>query len=276
MKKEHRRSLEAVLFYIHTIYSDLIGFNARRNALLRQFWVTQKTIARKEREMSYLQVENRESLAPALMIHGSPGNAMDWEKFLHKPDLFSIWAVDRPGYGPTPQKKPDLESDIEMLGDLLGNIHTEKKPILVGHSLGAGLAARLAIEYQDNVAGLILVSPALDPEDKGTQNLFVGIFQFICGLLFSRSIRHSGKELDQYKKFLRNLSERCSEITCPVYMIHSRDDRFVDAKNLDYGKNLFVGSSDVKAIILDKGGHFLNKRRPDVINKAMRELVKAA
>ncbi len=274
MKFEHRQALEAVIFTVKTIYNDLIGYNVQRNRLLRQFWVTQKSFTRLGREMTCLQVENRESAASVLLIHGSPGNAMDWIRFLHNPDIFSLWAVDRPGYGPTPQIKPKLEDNMDLLSDLLGSISSEKKFIIVGHSLGAGIAVRLAADYPGSVGGLILIGAALNPEAKGSTNIFVGIFRFICGLLFSRSIRHSGDELRQYQKFLQDMEPRFKEIKCPITLIHSEDDTFVPPENLDYGNEKFSGSSCLQITKVDKGGHFLHRKRPQILIKAMREMVK--
>ncbi len=273
MSIDKRQLAEIVFFYIRTIYNDLLGYNVRRNALLRSFWATQKTITRLGQEITCIVVENRESAATALMLHGSPGNAMDWDRFLHNPDIFSIWAVDRPGYGPTPQKKPTLEDDIEIMGDLIGKIPDERKLILVGHSLGTGIAMRLAADYPDKVGGLILVGTALLPyEDQFIDKVF-SLVEFTSGL-FSRSIRHSAEESRQYDRFLHDLYPEMENIKCPVTLIHGRDDLLAGVNNVQFTKEKLKNSALVKTMMIDGEGHFIPRTRPGAISKAMREMVK--
>jgi pimeloyl-ACP methyl ester carboxylesterase len=57
-----------------------------------------------------------------------------------------------------------LRMQSACLAPLLRLGKSAKKPILVGHSLGGPVAARLAMDYPDEVGGLILVAPSIDPE----------------------------------------------------------------------------------------------------------------
>lgn len=270
MKPQDIDRLRASAALTHAFYSDLVGYNARRSAILKHFWITQKITTRGDREMTYLYVENRKATRPALFLHGAPGNAMDWEKFLFHPHDFSICALDRPGYGPTPQGRPDMERDIDMVGDVLGDLSSEQKVVLVGHSLGAGIAARLAADFPGSVERLVLVGASLVPEPESLQTEHEKFSRFPRKLFITRSIRHAGHELRQYDDFLRDLQPRLADIKCPVAMVHAKDDGFVPFENVAYGREHFTGTADFQAITTDKGGHYLNLKRPDLILKGMR------
>jgi pimeloyl-ACP methyl ester carboxylesterase len=269
MKLEDPQAIKEALFRARIAYDDIAGYNTRRSKLLRNFWITQKTRVYSKREITYLFVENRQAPCLAMMIHGSPGNAMDWEKFLHHDHDFSVCAVDRPGYGPTPQQKPDLYKDTEVLGNLLGDLSSDIKAVLVGHSLGAGIASRLAADYPGSVEKLVLVGAALIPDKNPKSEALEKIKKFPYKLLNSRSIRHSADELVASPQFLGNLQQRLHEVTCPVTMIHAKNDDFVPVENVEYGRGHFTGSEDFQTVVLEKGGHYLNISRPDVILRAM-------
>ena len=101
---------------------------------------------------------------PALvLIHGIGSGARSWAAQLE--DLspsFRVIAWDAPGYGdstPLPQASPqaaDYASRLELLLGALGVARLH----LVGHSLGAIIAARFAADHPGRILRLTLASPS--------------------------------------------------------------------------------------------------------------------
>jgi pimeloyl-ACP methyl ester carboxylesterase len=101
---------------------------------------------------------------PVVLIHGNPGSGQDWTRLLgplaahHK-----IIAFDRPGHGLSQRPKhidATVEVQARLLHDALKQLYVER-PIVVGHSWGGALALVYAINYPKEVAGVVLVAPAV-------------------------------------------------------------------------------------------------------------------
>jgi pimeloyl-ACP methyl ester carboxylesterase len=97
-------------------------------------------------------------LTAVLLLHGQPGGARDWDRVVALLDgSVDAFAIYRPGW--------DGASDAR---DLPGNAAAAvaaldargvDRAVVVGHSLGAGVAAWMAVLYPDRVAALVLASP---------------------------------------------------------------------------------------------------------------------
>ena len=101
---------------------------------------------------------------PVVLLHGIGSNA---ESFVPLMRAFagrhSVLAWDAPGYGgsePLAAQWPDASDYAASLGRLLGELAVSRC-LLLGHSLGALIAARFALLSVSRVAALVLVSPAI-------------------------------------------------------------------------------------------------------------------
>ncbi len=111
---------------------------------------------------------NADTLPTVLFIHGSPGSWDSFIRFFTDSLLYSraqLVSADRPGFGKSDLGEPErsLRAQAANLAPLLRLGHARRKPILVGHSLGGPVAVRLAMDYPNDVGGLILVAPSIDP-----------------------------------------------------------------------------------------------------------------
>ena len=268
---------QAIRVFLKTLYGDLYGDMADRRRLIRQFHISQERMAVGDRSLTFMVAEdalNKDPHIPIIMLHGTPGSAMCWKGFLSEPDEYRMIALDRPGFGPVKGSSPDLDETIGPLGELLKKIASGNgKVIIAGHSLGAGVAARLAVDHQDIVRGLLLIGGSIDPELEKTF-----IFQRIFAVpplswLLTRSLRSSNRELLQYTEFLEKLRPELAKIKCPVAVIHSRDDRLVPFENVNYAEKHFTNATAFKIISLDSGGHFINHSRIGAIKQALQKHV---
>ncbi|MEQ1955937.1 acetoin dehydrogenase dihydrolipoyllysine-residue acetyltransferase subunit [Mesorhizobium sp. CN2-181] len=121
---------------------------APRNAMLNSVWL------------------QREGAATVVALHGFASDHNAWRSLLiaGRPKA-RILALDLPGHGRSQRTTPpDLDAICEMVEQRLTAEGVESATI-VGHSLGAAVAARLASRGFVSVRSLLLISPAgLGPE----------------------------------------------------------------------------------------------------------------
>lgn len=98
---------------------------------------------------------------PVVLIHGMAASGRYWltlQSYLKKKRVISL---DLLGYGRSPMPKNivyNYDSHIKSIIETLDSINVNQPFTLVGHSMGALLALRLAVTYPTRVSKLIIVS----------------------------------------------------------------------------------------------------------------------
>ncbi len=104
-----------------------------------------------------------------LMVHGSPGSSDAMLDYLADTNLTKralVITVDRPGFGYSDfgDAERSLTAQAQQLLPLLEMYRTpRKKTILIGHSYGGPLIARMAMDFPELVDGLVIVAGSIDP-----------------------------------------------------------------------------------------------------------------
>jgi pimeloyl-ACP methyl ester carboxylesterase len=113
--------------------------------------------------LSYLACDGNGGM-PIVLLHGIGSNAQSFVPLMRALAAdYPTLAWDAPGYGasqPLAIEWPDASDYAAALNRLLAHLDISRC-ILVGHSLGALIAARFALVSPRRVAALFLVSPAL-------------------------------------------------------------------------------------------------------------------
>lgn len=117
--------------------------------------------------------------APVLLVHGNCSSAAFWLPLLrHLPDTVRIVAPDLRGYGdgegaPVDATRGlrDFADDVAALLDVPGLFSPGARPVLVGHSMGGGVAMQLAVDHPGRFAGLLLESPVSPYGFGGTRDV---------------------------------------------------------------------------------------------------------
>jgi pyruvate dehydrogenase E2 component (dihydrolipoamide acetyltransferase) len=115
--------------------------------------------------------------APVVLIHGYSGDLNNW--------LFNIEAlaargpviaIDLPGHGGSSKDVGDgsLSTMASAVGDALAAAHVTSAH-LVGHSLGAAVAARLALDRPQLAASLTMISPPYLPGGVLSSDFLEGV-----------------------------------------------------------------------------------------------------
>ncbi len=109
--------------------------------------------------------------APAVLaIHGITSSSRTWLATARSlGDRAALVAVDLRGRGRSSELPPPFGLDAHVRDMLAVLDHFElQRPVVAGHSLGAYIAARLAVEHPDRVGSLVLVDGGLTiPQSQG-------------------------------------------------------------------------------------------------------------
>lgn len=99
---------------------------------------------------------------PIVLIHGASVNLRDMKIALG--DALSkdrrVIAIDRPGRGYSTRPKDGWRLDVQsrLIHDAVASLGAEK-PVIVGQSFGGSVALSYALQYQDQMSGLVLLAP---------------------------------------------------------------------------------------------------------------------
>jgi pimeloyl-ACP methyl ester carboxylesterase len=243
--------------------------------------------------------------APILLLHGQPGGVRDWDRVVAAlgPATEPI-AVYRPGW--------DGRRPACGLADNAGAAAAELsargigRATVVGHSLGAGVAARLAVARPELVNALVLVAPgvntaALDSFDRllaapgvgdglsaallGGAGFALGVggfrravatrlgldesFLLAGGRLLRRPAAWRAFVVEQRALFaeLPVLEGRLGEIAVPTTIVAGSADRVVPPAA---ARRLAAQIPEAKLVMIDGAGHLLPHQHARVVADAVR------
>ena len=208
-----------------------------------------------------------------VLVHGAPGSWADFVELLRDPALTArahLIAPDRPGVGGSGEGGPEpaLANQASRLAPLLERDPRGRPAILVGHSYGGPLIARLALDHPTRVAGLILVAGSVDPGLERTR-----WYQRLARwppvrALLPRPLRIADDEIRPLAAELAAMLPRWREITVPVTVIQGDDDALVPRGNADFAERMLV-AAPLHMVRVHGMGHLIPWRRPVLIRDAI-------
>lgn len=104
---------------------------------------------------------------PLALIHCTLGKAGNWRGFLKELDSpVSPLLIELPGHGNTEDWNPERDYSTQAAESVLSELPST--PIsVIGHSYGAALALKLAVEHPGRISSLVLVEPVLFAAAEG-------------------------------------------------------------------------------------------------------------
>jgi pimeloyl-ACP methyl ester carboxylesterase len=220
----------------------------------------------------YVRVGDRQPVR-VIFVHGSPGSLSAFIDYLSDSALLAraeLISVDRPGFGNSNfgYAEPSLSKQSRLLRPLLDR-EAGQRTILVGHSLGGPVIARMAMDYPDLVDGLVLVAASIDPNLEPKEAWFrVPLSTPFLRWLVPRSFRASNDELVGLKGELEEMVPGWSQIKVPVTVIQGGKDGFVPAANADFARRMLT-HAEVDFVLDPEWDHFIVWSRPELIREAV-------
>ncbi|HRI80562.1 MAG TPA: alpha/beta hydrolase [Cyclobacteriaceae bacterium] len=212
-----------------------------------------------------------------VFVHGSPGSLSAFIDFMADSVLLKhaqLISVDRPGFGNSNfgRAEPSLEKQAALLVPILMEHRNQRPIILVGHSLGGPLIARLAMDYPDLVDGLVMVAPSIDPNLEPHEWYRAPLSTPFLRWLLPRSLRASNDEIYKLKPELEKLLPLWTKVKAKTIVIQGKKDSLVPWENADFAAKM-ISQAKVKLVLVDDMGHFVPWTNPELIRNAVLELV---
>lgn len=160
-------------------------------------------------------------------LHGNGGSIKGWGEVaqLYRSMNYDTLILDYRGYGKSEDKinsKDQLFSDVERAYEELLKRYPENKIIILGYSVGTGLAAKLASEHHAKL--LILQAPYYSLEDEMSQK-----FSFLPRFLLKYNFENG---------------EYLKAVASPVVIFHGNKDEVINYKaSLKLKNNFKKGDS---------------------------------
>ncbi|SFY35518.1 Pimeloyl-ACP methyl ester carboxylesterase [Paracoccus pantotrophus] len=204
-----------------------------------------------------------------IFLHGSPGTAEEWDRFLlDVPAGQYHMAVDRPGFGASgDEPETALAGQAAAVAPLL--TAGTRPAVLVGYSYGGPVALRLAADYPDRVAGVLLIGAAADPQLEETHPLQqLAALDFFARLL-PAELANANAELMNLQPGLQDLAADLGRITAPVTIVQGLADTLVPPENVPFLQAHLPESPGPRVILVEEADHFLPWTHPELLRAAL-------
>ena len=220
--------------------------------------------------VSYLRSGDNRG-ARVILVHGTPGSATAWSDYvLSPPPGVEVLALDRPGFGRSGPAGA-MPSLADQAAAVLALMPVDGRPVLLlGHSLGGPIVARVAADHPDRVAGLVLLAASLDPALEAIHPMqHVAAWALVKSLL-PRALRNANAELMALKPELEALANDLPRITAKVVIVHGTLDDLVPVANVPFMQARLTGARCLNTMLLEGQNHFLPWNSEATVREAIR------
>lgn len=202
-----------------------------------------------------------------MFVHGSPGSstalmtiATDSVFMQH----FMPVLVDRPGFGYSNfgRGEQSLSKQSTWLTDIL-KLYPNEKKILVGHSLGGPLVAKMAMDYPNEISAIVILAGSIDPDLEPKEWYRKPMNSPFIRWLVPKAFAASNDEILTLKSELQKMIPDWEKIKIPIVVIQGTDDFLVNKGNADFAKKM-AKNAPIKVKMLPKESHFFPFTKPQI------------
>jgi pimeloyl-ACP methyl ester carboxylesterase len=231
-----------------------------------------------ERPINYVEVGN-DTLPTVIFVHGSPGSWSAFVDFMKVDSLLEkvrMISVDRPGFGHSGfgDAEESLEKQAAYLKPIVAKQRQNgKQVILVGHSLGGPLIARMAMDYPELIDGLVFVAGSVAPELEPPRWYRYILDASPVKYFIPKSFRASNFEILHLKEELELMLPLWKSIRQPCIVIQGIADSLVPAANADFLKRKLINAEYLEIQKIAGMNHFVPWSNPELIAEGILGLV---
>jgi pimeloyl-ACP methyl ester carboxylesterase len=227
---------------------------------------------------------------PIVFIHGSGDSARAWRLQVEGlGDRHRVFAIDLPGHGQRvdtlPEETTVLDYAKEVHEIIQQELHSDH-PIIAGHSLGGAIALTMALEYGEELGGLILIGtgarlrvlPAsLEAARTTPRQARISLtkasvaqvnVEIVPPMILGEQIEPASyilyRDLSACNSF--DCMARLQDIHLPTLIICGTDDTATPVKYSQYLHSHIAGSA--LRTIAD-AGHYVMREKPEAVNAAI-------
>jgi len=245
-----------------------------------------------------------------LLVHGFGASTFSWRytAFTLQEEGFRVFAVDLPGFGLSERKRGldhSPEARAEILWVMLEELYPDQQWNLVGHSMGGGTVAAMALQKPEQTESLTLVAGALFPGEPSFFNYILKyppagqwvrvvssrflldesrIEQFlasaygqqptpqeISGYYLPLTVENTDAVLvDLLRTVSESLIGRIDQLKLPVLIIWGSEDAWVPVQQ---GRKLDRLLPRSELIVMPGEGHCPMETAPDLFNRKLLDFI---
>ncbi|GAB4525035.1 MAG: alpha/beta fold hydrolase [Anaerolineae bacterium] len=223
---------------------------------------------------------------PVVLVHGAGGTHLDWPGALRR--LPNTLALDLPGHGksrlPGRTSIEDYTADVALFLEALNM----PKAVIIGHSMGGGIAQMLALTHPEKVAGLVLVATGAklrvhpDIVERVLHDQ-AGVAALLKEWIWAPAVPQTVREIS-YERLMEtpaqvvqgdyyacdhfDIRERLAEIQAPTLIIGGTEDRMTPHK---FSVFMQENIPQAELFTVEGGGHMLALEQPEPVTEAIRQ-----
>ncbi len=227
-------------------------------------------------KMRYVQYGEGDVLI--VFIHGAPGSSDNYYDYLMDSALYHravMITPDRLGYGYSEfgHAEVSIKKQAQSIAELIKVASdTIRHVVLVGHSFGGPIAARVCMDYTELVDGLVMLAPALDPDEE---RLFW--FAYLGKYPPTRWLTPAPFRVAADEKFghvaeLQKMEPYWHKISIPVIHVHGDKDSIVPYKNLAF-TNEVISHTNLQVITITEANHFIPWTNREEVTKIIVDFI---
>ena len=229
-----------------------------------------------QQKINYLTVGD-DQLPLVVFVHGSPGSLSAFIDFMADTSLLEkaqLISVDRPGFGESSfgYAQKSVKKQAAVLKPILEKHKAHRPIILVGHSLGGPVIARMAMDYPELVDGLVIVAGSIDPDLEPHEWFRAPLATPFLKWIMPRSFRSSNDEIYHLKPELQDMLPLWKNITAHTIVIQGKKDELVDPQNAAFAKRMII-NAPVELVEIEEMNHFVPWSNPELIRQAILKLI---
>jgi pimeloyl-ACP methyl ester carboxylesterase len=229
-----------------------------------------QTVVVGNRPLHYVEVTDNEVKPLVLFVHGSPGDWTAWVQYLNDPELrhrAHLVSVDRPGFGGSGegQVERSLQRQSEDISVLLKKTVPGQRIVVVGHSYGGPVVARLMMNADNHITDGIILAGAIDPDQEKTKWYQYPADWAPLTWLLPNSLVVANREIRALKSELTSMLPYWKEVTQRVSVIQGGKDDLVSPENADFAARMLTHASSVNIIRIPEMNHFLPWYQYDLV-----------
>ena len=228
------------------------------------------------RNIHYTDVGEKH-LPLVVLVHDSPGGSSvmnDYLADIRLTKVAQVITIDRPGYGFSDygNRERSLEEQAAVLVPILKQYHAGKT-ILLGHSFGGAVIARMAMDYPELVEGLVFVAGSVDPSLEPEEWWRVPMDWQVVNWILPASFRVCNQEILLLKTELEKMLPLWNKVDCPVLVFQGKADNLAPMENASFIKEVLPNNPNVTLRIINGGNHFILWSMRDEIVESLEKML---
>jgi len=231
-----------------------------------------------ETDIRYIETGIKDEEAPLIVfVHGAPGSSNAFDNYLQDSILIEsakMISVDRLGYGYSDygNSEASISRHAKMVKSVMDAYEKSKKIMLVGHSFGGPVVAKVMMDYPKSADLGLMLAPAVDPDHEKILAIAYPTKWKATGWMFSGAIKVSSDEKFSHEQELRKMTNDWSKIERPIVHIHGTKDMIVPYENLPFVINKMPDSL-LTAITWEGANHLFVFNRSEEVKEIIVNLL---